>query len=370
MGLSTGEEMNASREFVTCCPACDTSFRVTHEQMEMASGMVRCGACLRIFQADEQLVEAFEDDSAESDPPVTQILDGQCDVDEEEIQSRFRRDWDLYAEEVFGQQSPENVVYVQAVESGEDGFDEIKGDSAESNSSSDETIESESVEVDLPGVGVSEVDLADAALPEEHEVFIQGKLEDVDLSALVSQLDLEDDPESLVGDHVARVTTSPGWYVAMLVLVVSGFMQFAWFNQEIYAQQVEYRSWYLSVCSWINCDLPEYANADELSTSSLIVRSHPDVGEALIIDAIVRNSSRYRQRFPVLQLQFQDIENNPVAQRRFRPENYLAGELRGLGFIPGNTEVRLSLEIVDPGENALGYSLTVIPARFHGDFSP
>src|SRR5688572_13135318 len=37
--------------FLTQCPHCLTSFRVTDAQLEAAEGLVRCGACLGIFSA-------------------------------------------------------------------------------------------------------------------------------------------------------------------------------------------------------------------------------------------------------------------------------------------------------------------------------
>ena len=321
--------MNQNREFITCCPACDTSFRVTPEQMEMASGAVRCGACLRIFQASEQKVEDCATTDVEDIHPPEPF-----DIGIDEIQSRYWQDWDHYIEEVFTTlQSPEEAANA-----------EESGPSLDDSSNADRT----------------EEDLSEDDLSRHREVSLLGEPEDVELTELVSRLDLQDDPENLVGKQVAQPQTHPVWFVALPVLVMLGFLQYAWFNHGVYAQQAEYRSWYLSVCGWIGCELPEYSNTADLSTSNLIVRSHPDAEGALRIDAIVRNSASYRQRFPVLLLQFQDIDGTPVAQRRFKPEIYLAGELRGLRFIPGNTEVRFSLEIVDPGKNALGYNLEVI----------
>ena len=37
--------------FVTQCPHCQTSFRVTHHQLSVARGVVRCGHCLQVFNA-------------------------------------------------------------------------------------------------------------------------------------------------------------------------------------------------------------------------------------------------------------------------------------------------------------------------------
>lgn len=44
-----------SESFVTQCPHCQTRFRVTRAQLGMARGSVRCGACLQVFNAAEQL---------------------------------------------------------------------------------------------------------------------------------------------------------------------------------------------------------------------------------------------------------------------------------------------------------------------------
>lgn len=43
--------------FVTQCPHCQTSFRVSHAQLSVARGVVRCGACLQVFNAARQLLE-------------------------------------------------------------------------------------------------------------------------------------------------------------------------------------------------------------------------------------------------------------------------------------------------------------------------
>jgi len=370
--------MNLRREFITCCPACNTSFRVTREQMEMASGAVRCGACLRIFQADERMIE---------DRKVAEVEDSHSeplDFGTDEIQSRYWQDFDLYIEEVFTtHRSPEEATHAAEYQSYYDESCEanlFEDELPEADVFEDELPEADVFEDELSGVYLFEDELPEAYLFEDeiseaylfedelskddltrdHDVSLESEQEEVEVTELVAQLDLEDDPEILVGEQVPRLETHPAWFAALPVLVISGFLQFAWFNHEVYAQQAEYRPWYLIVCSWIGCELPEYSNPADLSTSNLIVRSHPNVEGALRIDAIVRNSAIYRQRFPFLQLQFQDIHGNPVAQRRFNPENYLAGELRGLRFIPGNTEVRFSLEIVDPGKNALGYYLEVM----------
>ncbi|MFP6806953.1 MAG: zinc-ribbon and DUF3426 domain-containing protein [Pseudomonadales bacterium] len=324
---------------ITRCPSCETSFRITVEQMEMAAGAVRCGSCLRIFQADEQIIKQVLDeleptDSHVATPPELEAVDDEPVISEqavssrEEIISEFWSAWDEYVRY--------NLVPTFVTEE--------SSLVADDNVFSTEPIESE------------EADLGESALDE--------------LVARISFDDDEDDygkivpdymPEEVVGGSKDKSSTH-NYLMAMFaaVLVLVGALQFAWFNKDRYVQHNNYRPWYELACAWLGCELPDYSDAHSLATIKVLVRPHPNQEDALIVDAIIRNSAIYRQQYPLLELKFQDIEDVVVASRRFKPREYLAGELRGLKYIPANTEVRLSLEILHPDEDALGYSLEVI----------
>lgn len=45
-----------AESFITRCPHCGTSFRVRNEQLSVANGSVRCGACLQVFSARNHVV--------------------------------------------------------------------------------------------------------------------------------------------------------------------------------------------------------------------------------------------------------------------------------------------------------------------------
>lgn len=56
---------------VTCCPHCNTSFRITDSQLASAKGAVRCGSCLQVFRASDHLVNsapAAPDDIDSNEP--------------------------------------------------------------------------------------------------------------------------------------------------------------------------------------------------------------------------------------------------------------------------------------------------------------
>lgn len=49
------------RNIITECPACHTRFQVTQGQLKIASGKVRCGACLEVFNADVYRCDDLDD---------------------------------------------------------------------------------------------------------------------------------------------------------------------------------------------------------------------------------------------------------------------------------------------------------------------
>jgi len=64
-------------ELTTRCPACTTTFRLTQEQLKAADGMVRCGKCITVFNASENLAAVDAASEAEETgklPTLTALL--------------------------------------------------------------------------------------------------------------------------------------------------------------------------------------------------------------------------------------------------------------------------------------------------------
>ena len=60
--------------FVTQCPHCQTSFRVSHTQLSVARGVVRCGSCLQVFNAARQLLEQRMGEEAQALTPPPAVI--------------------------------------------------------------------------------------------------------------------------------------------------------------------------------------------------------------------------------------------------------------------------------------------------------
>jgi predicted Zn finger-like uncharacterized protein len=144
-----------------------------------------------------------------------------------------------------------------------------------------------------------------------------------------------------------------GVIAALLLLAV----QYLSFNFERLARDANYRPLLAKSCSIVGCKLPELYDVSLVRSSNLMVRSHAETPNALIVDAIITNHADFKQPFPVMELQFKSLSGEIVAGRHFQPEEYLAGELLGSQTMPIKQPIHIALEIIDPGESAVNYQM-------------
>ena len=145
----------------------------------------------------------------------------------------------------------------------------------------------------------------------------------------------------------------------LLLLVLAA--QYAYFNLDEVSRNPTLRPWLEMVCKPAGCTLPGQSDLTHIVGTNLVVRSHPHERNALVIDVIIKNTAAFAQPFPVVELTFEDINNNPLASRRFQPAEYIHDPSVDIQRMPPNTPIHLTLEIVDPGKNAVNYQLHFLP---------
>lgn len=150
------------------------------------------------------------------------------------------------------------------------------------------------------------------------------------------------------------------WPLLALVALVCLLAQVAWLEFDRLSRVEPYRSAYGIVCNVVGCELPELLDRSQIQTSNLLVRSHPEVADALQVDVILQNNAPFEQTFPVLELTFTDLRSEPVATRRLDPADYLGGELAGRDKMPVRQPIHIALEIADPGSEAVSYHITIV----------
>ncbi|MBK5378308.1 DUF3426 domain-containing protein [Pseudomonas sp. TH43] len=416
--------------FVTQCPHCQTSFRVSHAQLSVARGVVRCGSCLQVFNAAKQLLEqhagkdavtpvapAIVEPTPAAPPPVVesptvveppapraisqkQWSASELDLDSLDLDEELARleQREIQPTTEFGRPREESLsARRDSPEADEtewrDSLFSARDDEhlAEPEEETEEQIvEPEPVTTARtePSLSLEPVDLDDEpAIPQlrlhdpidpnaRRERFSASDDVDEDDLPLIEPSrkkreraepgvraevlqDLTDDPLQLDWQK-RRSPWGRRLLWLLLVLIAAGGLaaQYIAYHFDELARQDQYRPWFQQVCPQIGCTVPSKVDIARIKSSNLVVRSHPEFSGALVVDAIIYNRATFSQPFPLLELRFADLNGHLIASRRFKPGEYLSGDLEGLAEMPPQTPIHIALDILDPGPKAVNYSLS------------
>ena len=192
--------------------------------------------------------------------------------------------------------------------------------------------------------------------------------------ALKMKLKDEQAPEQFAAENLASLqavatpvqlhSDSPTrWGRTLTLLLSAGLLgmslagQHLWRNQEFYSQQARWRPLLEWVCADRGCDLPLYDDLPAIEPSNLSVRSHPNRADAIMVQVQIRNTAPFEQAFPVMIVGFNTADNELIALREFSPAEYLQGELPESATMPVMAPVPINLSLMDPGEDAVNYTL-------------
>ena len=109
------------------------------------------------------------------------------------------------------------------------------------------------------------------------------------------------------------------------------------------------------LCSLVACELPLPADPESVALLNRDVRRHPEVSNALLVNATMINRAGFTQSWPVMSIRFSDLSGKPVAERRFLPAEYLGETFNYSDGMAPAAPVHVVLEIEDPGEEAVSF---------------
>ncbi|WP_444891437.1 DUF3426 domain-containing protein [Microbulbifer sp. DLAB2-AA] len=432
-------------QLVTRCPHCSTSFHVNDQQLRAARGAVRCGSCLQVFRADENIVfndngpdtrsdletlledddflihddiELEDDDPADADkaasnsanakqPPIdfeagepaedtqpeappanSESLIGDAfgdnewqelqeenhheEAQEEDLESVLKPDWDDLPDF-------DNSTTGNRVDTDYDNRDTThKNDSLNDLDPWEQPLEAQTTATepsDLKSTSEtppSSEEIFPTSQPEasgqRREPYFATEAEDTpepQAEPAREQLISAIQPAPLEmswGATPSKKAVSPWlWRLLLPALVILLLLQVGYFQFDRLSKQQPWRKIYAVACPLFGCTLPPLRDARAIQASNLMVRSHPQLEGALIVDAVLLNTAPYPQAFPNLLLNFSDLKNKAVASRRFSPQEYLQGELAGRKLMPQGSPIHIAIEVVDPGAEAVNYEMKIAP---------
>jgi predicted Zn finger-like uncharacterized protein len=415
-----------TQSFVTQCPHCRTSFRVSLTQLNAAHGAVRCGACLHVFNAAQQLRQqgqsvpapgqaapsavaarpAVATPTPAAQAPATPAagkpsskgnetlwIHDDLDLDSLDLDEELAK---LDAQEQLRSQQPPAPVPAPAAAQVPVSAAAPSAPSPDSTAATAPTPIAAEAPANVapqaqPEAQISAVEPSDADADPEPSFSALDPLDQHEQSepALAADESLPHEPEpetepaaastsrdepKLGNDYRLELHDEPlqldwqpaksnwprriAWLSLNLLAALALGGQYVWYHFEELARQDQYRPWFEQLCPSVGCTLPSKVDISQIKSSNLVVRSHPEFSGALVVDAILYNRAPFSQPFPLLEMRFADINGQLLASRRFKPSEYLAGELAGNKEMPPQTPIHISLDILDPGTQAVNYSLS------------
>jgi len=386
--------------FVTRCPYCSTRLRVTHEQISIASGVVRCGTCLQTFNAKKHLLSSAASSVVEMDELlIHDDLDlhdlglDDLDLGEElakiEVQEQaFSKELLDLSQKILGndgaRQTQQDESWAEALLREEEGEESIPAAPSETLSPPPAPLSLSLVDDALPSTGSLWLPYKESPdvvrTPEASKPAVnayngalqktsrkQAGFENKNKEDLNDFIEVADEPFERLQAAPSLGKPRGGailWgFLSLLTLAVLAG-QYVFFHFDSLSRQESMRPWLTELCRAIDCSLPAPMDISQIRSSNLVVHAHPELADALVVDAILYNRAAFAQPFPLLELEFSNMAGRPLVKRRFAPEQYLAGEMQGKRQMPPQIPIHIALEIQDPGADAVNYSLQVLAADF------
>lgn len=290
----------------TQCPHCDTRFRVTETQVNMADGFVRCSVCKEVFNAIE----------------------------------------------VAAQDEHQHSLLNEDSESLEPVFDDIFGDKIEAIHEFEADAEAD-MEAGDESVDFNETSATDEVRKDAFDFFDEDSNES--LSHVV--------PDKYRDSHDknrASVTTGIFWSIGIIFLCTTLFAEYLWFNRNTLNQNAQLQTWFTEICQQLECKGIAIRDPSKIELVTRNVYSHPNEKDALMINVTLKNNAQFAQPLPVMQVSFSDVRGGTIAARRFLPNEYLPTnnrqpERKRLHVLQPDTNITFTMEIQDPGKKALTY---------------
>lgn len=295
---------------VTKCPACNTLFRVTPQQLQAHEGQVRCGRCMTVFDGlGEMSSDPAQAPVAAGVPPAT--------AREESPSAAVPATKPAEPLEI---ESPPN-------------FPEF---TLEPLAGQDAVAAEPWTNPMVPEVAPTAVAMPSPAQADETEV-----------------------PEALPGPP----RRSPLWAVGSVLLLVTLAGQAAYFYRtELVANYPGLKPVMAQACEALGCvvPLPQRPKLISVEASDLqaIDPARPNV---IQLTATLRNQAKYDLGYPALDLVLTNSKDHTLARRIFMPAEYLERGRNIKAGLAANAEITIRLSLDTGTLGAAGFRLDLLP---------
>jgi Protein of unknown function (DUF3426). len=373
----------------TRCPECQTTFRVTEQQLALRDGQVRCGRCRTVFNAYSTLVD-----------PKGLRLPGPG-MGPAEVETMTLRDFVPVKEEAEQTEAIEKVEPPTAAahlladlesQKQSDGEETpIKEKAIEAKPAEEKSAEekpakkkadpSDNVTLVLVEDTVSRLSQMAAASTHTAPSIITGASSPSTTSSRsrsrsrsgkkTRRSKSDPTPMALVLDSdtpgLWKKLGLPSWArpvfygVALSLLAIGLWAQIVlYFHDSLAYQYPGLKPFLTASCDILNCRIEPYHDLDALTIESSELHSVPEHPNRLALTATIRNRGKQAVAYPMLQLELTDLQDQVSGRRYFAPDLYLGDDSVIARGLDGNRDATFTLLLESHLNTASGYRLSLV----------
>lgn len=144
------------------------------------------------------------------------------------------------------------------------------------------------------------------------------------------------------------------WFIGILLLTGLGIAQAMYYQRYQLVEDVRFQQQVINLCQLLPCAEEQFFSSDQIQLLERNVFTHPVASNALMVTGSFINQAPFAQKMPDLLISLFDVQGKLIANRLFKPGEYLLEE-RSRSVVQPQVPIQFRLEIVDPGTDALTY---------------
>ena len=301
--------------YITSCPACETQFLLSTEQLKAHRGKVQCGNCEQIFNAKNRLTEVSDD--------IHSPAEYQASIEAHDSDSASATDEKPISEVL-------NVALgaVPSLNNLDDLETEIKPDNTYVDNSYTKS------QADI--IEVYDVDQINAP------IYID------DLSTNPRF----DKPKTKVSVWLLLF--------GLILAILAGLQSIYYMRTSLAADYPQFKPYLVQACAQLQCEINLPKNLDFFALDDSDMQEDFEHKDVIKFSSLLINNAPYAQTYPNIELTLTDTADQPVLRRLIKPSEYLANSTNAASGIDSREEMRINLSIDVADIAVAGYRVLLV----------
>ncbi len=322
--------------YITSCPACETQFLLTKDDLKAHRGKVQCGQCHQVFNAKNRLIEVSDDVHSVDEYTAAEHTE---DFEENTISTEMA---DFEIETPTEQLEPSHTADERPISAALNEVLETVPNLA------DLSTQNEADNQELDGSYT-----VNQAITQQSADFIAE--EDVDIDAVRAPIFIDD----ITADPKFQLTKPKRniWLIlAVVLLLIVAILQSIYFLRSTIAVNYPQLKPHLEeACRHLNCSVNLPQHLDLLTIDDSDMQESDDYHDVINFSSLLINNARHAQAYPNIELTLTDTDDKPVLRKLVPPQDYLDSNVNIADGMSANEEVRINLAINVQNLSVAGY---------------